>query len=246
MATTAILIVNWNGRKFLEECFAALRAQTLAPDRILLVDNGSTDGSVDWMKENAPTVEVLALGRNTGFAEGNNIGLRKLFENPPTYVALLNNDTRAEPQWLEALVSELEKDASLGSAASCMVYHSKPEEVNNAGDQPLWDGAGIARGRHRPDEEFAIPAEVFGPCGGAALYRLEALRQCALGDDYFDSGYFAYNEDVDLSWRLRRRGWKCLYVAGARVLHHHGGSSGRFSPFVLYHGERNRCWTLLK
>jgi GT2 family glycosyltransferase len=212
-----------------------------------VVDNGSTDGSAEMIREKHPDVVLLEQPKNLGFAEGNNAGLEWLGEHsPPDIVVLMNNDTRAAPGWLDALVRALESDAGLGSAASCMVYAADENLVNNAGDIPLCDGAGLARGRHTPVDEYRQDAEVFGACAGAAAYRWEALAAAAMDGKVLDPDYFAYNEDVDLSWRLRRRGWKCRYVAEARIVHHHSATGGRHSTWVLFHGERNRCWTAIK
>jgi len=210
-------------------------------------DNGSSDGSVEFIRANHPETELIAHETNLGFADGNNRGVSWIRANlRPEYIVLLNNDTRADREWLEKLVDALASDESLGSAASSMVYESDPNLINNAGDMPLRDGAGVARGRHQEAGKFGEDAEVFGACAGAAIYRTRALEDAAIGGDVFDARYFAYNEDVDLSWRLRRKGWGCRYVAGARVVHHHAATGGRYSLWVLFHGERNRCWTLLK
>ncbi len=243
----AILIINYNGEKYLADCLNSLLAQTLKPECIVVVENGSADGSRELLSRRYPQVVALEQATNLGFAEGNNAGIDWIRQNiHPDAIALVNNDTRAEPGWLAALVGVLEADASLGSAASRMVYASDPGRVNDAGDMPLWDGTGVARGRHEPSEHFDRDAEVFGACAGAAIYRALALEEAAIAGKVFDPDYFAYNEDVDLSWRLQRHGWRCRYAAAAKILHHHSGTSGRFSTWVLFHGERNRCWTLLK
>lgn len=244
---TAVLIVNFNGKQYLAECLDSLLAQTKRPDTIVVVENGSTDGSLEFLRERYPQVTVLNQELNLGFAEGNNVGIKWLRSTAaPDAVALVNNDTKAEPGWLAALVAALESDAQLGSAASRMLYASDPGRINNAGDMPLRDGTGVARGRHLATNDFGEDAEVFGACAGAAIYRMKALEDAAMDGDFFDPDYFAYNEDVDLSWRLRKRGWKCRYVADARILHHHSATSGRYSTWILFHGERNRCWTLIK
>jgi GT2 family glycosyltransferase len=243
----AVLVVNYNGKKFLAECLDALQGQSLKPASIVMVDNGSSDGSVEFLKQNYPAITLLEEKTNLGFSGGNNIGLDWIRQEiRPDAVALVNNDTKADPGWLAALAGAIQKDPSLGSVASRMVYASDPERTNDAGDMPLWDGRALARGRDQPTKYYNEDAEVFGPCAGAALYRMTALEQVAMDGCVFDPDFFAYNEDVDLAWRLRKHGWRCLYVAGARILHHHSGTVGRFSAWVLFHGERNRCWTMIK
>ena len=242
-----ILILNFNGRDHLDGCLESLAAQSLAPDKIAVFDNGSNDGSINLVREKYPQVALLAHEKNLGFAEGNNRGISWIRENLNSeFIVLLNNDTKPEVDWLARLVEALGADSSLGSASSCMLYASDGGPINNAGDMPLWDGAGIARGRYQASEAFCADAEVFGACAGAAIYRSKALDEVAMDGRVFDPRYFAYNEDVDLSWRLRKRGWGCRYGAGARVVHHHAATGGRYSLWVLFHGERNRCWTLLK
>jgi GT2 family glycosyltransferase len=242
-----ILIVNYNGRKFLAECIDSLRSQVLRPERVVVVENASTDESLEFLKARYPEVVVLAQERNLGFAEGNNRGIDWIFANGnPDAVALLNNDTKVDSNWLASLARALDSDAGLGAVASRMVYASDPDRINNAGDMPLWDGTGVARGRHQPAACFGEDAEVFGACAGAALYRARALKEAAMEGAVFDPDYFAYNEDVDLSWRLQKRGWRCRFAADAIVHHHHSGTIGRFSTWILFQGERNRCWTLLK
>ena len=143
-----ILILNFNGRNHLDGCLESLAAQSLAPDKIAVFDNGSNDGSINLVREKYPQVALLAHEKNLGFAEGNNRGISWIRENLNSeYIVLLNNDTKPEVDWLARLVEALGADPSLGSAASCMLYASDGGPINNAGDMPLWDGAGIARGR---------------------------------------------------------------------------------------------------
>lgn len=243
----AVLMVNYNGKKFIPDCLDSLARQTLKPECIVAVDNGSSDGSLEMLREYRGEVTLLEQGKNLGFAEGNNVGWRWIRQNLKVdAIALVNNDTRADPGWLAAMAGALSANPELGSVASCMLLMSDPKRMNDAGDMPLWDGRAVARGRDLPADRYEEDADVFGPCAGAALYRTEALESVAMDECIFDPEFFAYNEDVDLAWRLRRRGWGCRYVASAKILHHHSGTAGRFSTWVLFHGERNRCWTLFR
>ncbi|NLS76233.1 MAG: glycosyltransferase [Chloroflexi bacterium] len=235
-----VVIVNWNGEGYLERCLSSLRQQTYADFEVLLVDNGSSDGSAALVRERFPEVRLLALERNAGFATGNNLGIRA---SQGAYVATLNNDTEAEPGWLAALVAGMEAAPRVGMCASKMLFFHQRERINSTGIAVdrlgiAWDrdggrldaGAGLALG------------EVFGPCAGAALYRRELLEETG----GFDDGYFYLYEDVDLAWRARLLGWRAWYCPAARVYHVHAGAGTEGSPMKSYLLARNRIWTLIK
>lgn len=235
----SVVVVNWNGRRYLEECLAALLVQTYSPFEIVLVDNGSTDDSVPFVRERFPQVRLVLLERNTGFAAGHNRGIAA---SRGVYVATLNNDAIPEPGWLGALVAAAERDPQVGMVASKMLFYDRPTVVNSAGI--CVDRAGIAWDRHGgwPDDPNEPSVEVFGPCAGAALYRRGLLDEVGL----FDESFFCYLEDVDLAWRARLAGWRCWYAPDARVLHHHSGTAGDASAFKRYHLGRNKVWLIAK
>ncbi len=236
----AVVIVNWNGQGYLERCLGSLRQQTYPDYEVLLVDNGSTDGSVYLVRERFPEVRLLALERNVGFAAGNNQGIRAA-EGP--YVATLNTDTEVEPGWLAALMEGMGAAPRVGMCASKMLFLHQRERINSTGI--AIDRLGIAWDRDggRPDGEAGLEAgEVFGPCAGAALYRRELLEETS----GFDDGYFYLYEDVDLAWRARLLGWRAWYCPKARVYHVHAGAGTEGSPLKSYLLARNRVWTLIK
>ncbi len=235
-----VIIPNWNGRHLLPACLTALEQQKLTDLEIVVVDNGSTDGSVDWMRATHPKVRLLTNQENLGFAAAVNQGIRATAGN---YVALLNSDTQADPDWLASLVAAAETDPTIGMCASKMLFADRPEVINSTGI--CLDLAGIAwdcRGGETDDRLDRAPCEVFGPCGGAALYRREMLEEIGL----FDEDFFAYLEDVDLAWRARRAGWRALYVPSARVLHRHSATGVEGSPFKSFQLGRNKVWLLVK
>lgn len=209
--TVSVVIPNWNGRRWLSGCLGSLSAQTLAAHEIIVVDNGSTDGSLPYLRAEHPQTRVLELGRNTGFAHAANRGL---VAASGQYVALINTDVELEPDWLERMTASLTADPRAASAACKMLQLDDPGVVYDAGDVLRRDGACEQRGRFGADDgRWDRPGEVFGACAGAALYRRDAVT--AVGG--FDERYFAYLEDVDLSLRLRLAGWSCSYepaVAG--------------------------------
>ncbi|MDQ6744567.1 MAG: glycosyltransferase family 2 protein [Actinomycetota bacterium] len=228
----AIVIPNWNGLRWLPGCLQAIAAQTLAAAEVVVVDNGSTDGSLAYLAAEHPEVRVLALGRNSGFAHAANRGVQAARYE---YVAMLNTDVVPAADWLERLVVVLDEDSQAAGVACKMLWLHDPAEVYDAGDVLRRDGACEQRGRfHRDDGSFDQPGEVFGACAGAALYRREALL--AVGG--FDERYFAYLEDVDLALRLRLTGWGCRYEP-AVALHAGGGSSHQLSGGHLPLVQRN-------
>lgn len=240
MAKVAVVIPNWNGRHLLSRCLNALQAQTYPDVAIVVVDNASADGSVAYLREHFPAVQIIANAENRGFAVPTNQGIRA---TQSLYVATLNNDTEVAPEWLAALVAAMESAPDVGMCASKMLFAHRPDMVNSAGIAV--DRAGIAWDRlggtlDVPTEQ--AHAEIFGPCAGAALYRRVMLDEVGL----FDEDFFAYLEDVDLAWRARIAGWRCLYVPQARVLHHHSATGHEGSPFKSFHLGRNKVWVLLK
>jgi GT2 family glycosyltransferase len=237
-ATVSVVIVNWNGRHYLETCLASLAAQSYPATEIILVDNGSTDGSVAWVAEYHPFVRLICNERNLGFAAGNNQGLRAA---NGTYVALLNNDVWAEPGWLAALVAAAAPPC-VGSVASLMLFADRPQVINSAGVCVDWCGVSWDRagGEALADQPQEV-TPVFGASGGAALYRREMLL--ALGG--LNDSYFMYLEDVDLAWRARWAGWEAVLAPKARVRHVHSGSSGQGSALKTYYLARNKIHLLL-
>jgi GT2 family glycosyltransferase len=241
MPKVQVIIPNWNGLPFLKRCLDALVRQTYQDFSIVVVDNGSTDNSIVWLRENMPSVHVIVNPTNRGFAAAVNQGIRA---SSSEFIATLNNDTEPEPGWLEALVRAAESDNRVGMCASKMLFADQPHIINSAGISI--DPVGIAwdyRGgeQDRPDQEKG-PTEVFGPCAGAALYRRGMLEEIGL----FDEDFFAYLEDVDLAWRARLAGWQAIYVPAARVYHFHSATLGEGSSFKSFLLGRNKVWLILK
>ena len=234
----AVVIPNWNGKRWLPDCLESIAAQTLAPAETIVVDNGSTDGSLELLRE-SPGVRVVSLGRNTGFAFAANRGVEAAESE---LVALVNTDVVLVPEWLERMVGALESDPAAASVACKMVDLRHPELLYDAGDVLRRDGACEQRGRfERDDGRFDQPGEVFGACAGAALYR----RSVVVAAGGFDERYFTYLEDVDLALRMRLAGWRCRYEPV--VAHHAGeGSSERLSNPLHFWVERNTLLLLAK
>jgi len=236
---TAVVIVNWNSGPHLGDCLAGLRRQTLSPDRILVVDNASTDGSRQ-AAEGQGDVELVRLSSNAGFAVANNEAAARAAD--AEYLALLNPDAVPEPGWLEALVAAARDHPQCASFASRLVSASDPSLLDGAGDVLHESGLAWRRGHGESAAGAPEAGEVFSVCAAAALYRRAAFVEAG----GFDPSFFCFFEDVDLGFRLRLRGHGCRYVPAALVRHVGSASLGRASDFNIYHGHRNLVWAYFK
>ncbi len=198
MARVSVVIPTWNGLTHLQQCLPALMAQEEVDFEVVVVDNGSSDGTTDYLDRCYPTIHVIRNKRNLGFAAANNAAMRA---TRTEFVATLNNDTLPRPRWLSSLVKAADAHADYGAFASKMCFWQQPHVINSAG--LVVDRAGLAWDRHcgDPVEEASAKAEVFGASAGAALYRRKLLDDIGL----FDERFFAYLEDVDLAWRAQWR-----------------------------------------
>ena len=239
MATVDVIVLNCNGQHFLKPCLLALQKQSFRDFEMMVVDNGSTDGSVVLLQREFPEVRILELPENLGFCAGNNRGIEATWGR---YVALLNNDTEAESGWLQALVEALENQPDVGFCASRMIRMSDRVTVDTAGDLFHVFGVGGKRGKGKPKDSYTEPGKVFGACAGAAIYRRAMLEEIGL----FDEDFFATNEDIDLSFRARLHGYNCAYVPDAVVYHHVGGSFGNLSHLSDRLARRNMLEVVIK
>ncbi len=235
----SIVIINWNGKEHLARCLASLEAQTYRDFETIVVDNGSTDGSVAFVRERFPTVHLICNDHNLGFARANNQGIAIAHGR---YIVLLNNDTQTEPQWLEALVRAAEAHPEIGAFAPLVLFNDRRDTVDSAGLTVSVFGHGIQNLLGERVERVRGVCEVFGVSATAALLRRELLQDIGL----FDEDYFIYYEDVDLAWRARLRGWRSFLVPQAIVYHTHSATVGRGSPFKKRLLTRNRLWTVTK
>ena len=236
----SVIVLNWNGRQFLADCLGSLAEQTYRPFEVILVDNGSIDGSAAYVRETFPWVTLVELPDNSGFAAGNGHGLRA---SRGEFIVTLNNDTRVVPTFLAELVKPMLEDDRIGMVAAKMHNYYDAGRIDALGVVPAISGLGLSIGHGEVDTgQHDQLTEVFGPCGGAALYRRTMLD--AVG--FFDPDFFAYYEDLDLAWRGRLVGWRAVPAPRALVYHVHSGTSGKMSPFTLRHLHRNKWFTILK
>lgn len=229
----SVVIPNYNGLKFLSACLRSLEAQTM-PHRVIVVDNASADGSAQWLEQNHPQVECIRMPGNEGFASAVNAGIRAA--NTP-YVVLLNNDTEAQPGWLEALVQAAQRREDIFSVSSLMLAYTDPSVVDDAGDcMTVW-GKPFQRGNRRAAKRYGKRCQVLSACGGAAIYNRAHLQRVGL----FNETFFAYLEDVDLGLRARLHGYKNYYEPRARVLHIGSATSNSIaSDFKIGLSARNK------
>ena len=233
----SVIVVNWNGRAYLEACLQTLRAQMFRDFEVIVVDNGSTDGSVELVKERFPEAALIPLPDNRGPCVANNAGIAQARGR---YVAFLNNDVEADPGWLQALVDALEQNPKVGFCASKVVLARRPDLLDTAGDYLSFSGMPGKRGHlDRADKpEYNRPQEIFAACAAAALYRREVLQDVG----GFDEDLLVNFEDVDLSFRAQLRGHRGLYVPGALALHHlHGTLNPRDRKYVYLVHRNLEC-----
>ena len=234
----SIVIPNWNGVQHLRVCLDALRAQTYPQIEVILVDNGSTDGSQALVEEHYPEVRWLGLETNLGLTGGNNAGFRAA---QGEVLISLNNDTEADPNFVEALVRALQDHPQAGMAAAKMMLFDQRNRIHSAGDGYGTDGIPFNRGVWEEDEgQFDEAGWIFGGCGGAVAYRRSMLDEVG----FFDESFFMYCEDVDLNWRSQLAGWRCWYAPEAIVYHKLSATGG--GPIASYFTGRNTLWVIAK
>ena len=240
-----VVIVHWNARAELADCLRSLERQTDRDFDTILVDNGSTDGSIEMLGRDFPWVRTILAGENLGFAEGANRGIEA---SRRAWIATLNNDTVVDPRWIETLRSAArEAHDRLGMLQSRVVLADHPDRTNSTAVLLYADGSAEDRDFDVPLRPDDRPQEVFCPTAGAALYRRRMLDEVRLGSGVFDRRFFMYFEDVDLGWRCRLAGWSALYVPDAIVRHRFQASSRRHpGRFIGMHLKRNRLRMLLK
>ena len=228
---TTIIIPNYNGLAFMEPCFESLKEQTVRDFKVLVVDNGSTDGSVEWLKEHR--VPSIFLKENTGFSGAVNTGIRAA-DTP--YVLLLNNDTRVEPGFVAAMERAMDQSPKIFSVSSRMIQMYHPELLDDAGDMYSILGWAYQRGVGRSVNLYQKSCRVFSACAGAAIYRRAVFDEIGL----FDELHFAYLEDIDVGWRAKLYGYDNVYCPDAAVYHVGSGTSGsRYNSFKVRLAARN-------
>jgi GT2 family glycosyltransferase len=241
-STVSIIILSWNSGRHLPICLRDLSKQSFKDFNVILVDNNSTDNSADGLKDKWTDISfvVKKLDANLGFAVANNIGARLASGE---WIILLNADAYPEQDWLENLLKAAEQNPQYNFFSSRQIQYNDPHLLDGAGDEYHVSGLAWRRYYNHIQSEYGLQQEeVFSACAAAAMYRREDFLKVG----GFDEDYFSYFEDVDLSFRLRLAGGRCLYIPKAVVHHVGSASTGKLSDFVIYYGHRNLVWTYLK
>lgn len=240
MCKVSVIIPNYNGKKYLKPCLDAMGRQSFRDFEVILVDNGSQDGSQEYTKTAYPWVRLIALKENTGFCGAVNEGIRK---SSSPYVLLLNNDTIAEKDFVEELVSAIEKRPKAFSCQAKLLEMQQPERADDAGNYYCALGWAFAEGKGRPESRYTQEKKIFASCAGAAIYRRELLQKTGL----FDEEHFAYLEDIDIGYRGRLLGYENWFCPKARVLHAGSGTTGsRYNLFKVRYSSRNNVYLIYK
>jgi GT2 family glycosyltransferase len=238
----SVVIVNWNGLKFLKGCLRTLLLQSYSDFETIVVDNGSVDGSVSFIRASYPQIKIIENSDNRGFAAANNQGIAVARGR---YVALLNNDTEVTREWLRRLVVSAESSPpDVGMWAPKIISLEDRATIDSVGGL-LISTCCIAKGRGRGERDrgqYDGVRDVFIPSACAAMYRREMID--AVGG--FDEEFFAYCEDTDLGMRAMLMGWKTRSVPEAVAYHHYSGTAGRYSPMKAFLVERNHIWVAVK
>jgi len=233
MPRFSVVIPNWNGERFLETCFEALRRQDMQDFETILVDNGSTDGSLRLVAERYPEVRILKMGRNAGFACAVNKGIQAA---TAPLIVLLNNDTEADSSWLSSINRAVKKHPEADFFASKMLDFKDRTIIDSCGNAMSWSGKAYKLGEGEMDgPEWRQGKFVFGACAGAAVYRKELFEKIGT----FDETYMTYLEDVDIDFRAQLSGSRCYFVPDAKVYHIGSGTSGKRSEFGFRMATKN-------
>lgn len=236
----SVIIPNYNGERFLKGCLEALKIQTYEELEVILVDNASTDNSIETARELYPEIRVIELLENTGFAYAVNRGIEAA---QGEYVLLLNNDTIVFPNFVKNQYKMIKGKPDVFSCSALMIQNGNHELVDDAGDELAALGWGFAPDRDKPVSGCMVPHEVFSSCAGAAIYRKSVFDEIGL----FDESFFAYLEDMDIGYRARLAGYRNLYNPYAKVYHLGSASSGsRHNAFKVELSARNSMWMLRK
>lgn len=240
MYEVSVIIPNFNGKQYLKNCLDAMKRQVYRDFEVILVDNGSEDGSADYVREHYPEVHVLTLQENRGFCGGVNAGIQAS-ESP--YVVLLNNDTIAEKYFLKNLVSFMKEHPGTFSCQAKMLKLQDRDKIDDAGNYYCALGWAFADGKGKPETRYNREKRVFSACAGAAIYDKRLLEKTGL----FDEVHFAYLEDLDIGYRARLLGYENWFCPKARVYHVGSGTSGsRYNLFKVRYSSRNNIYMIYK
>lgn len=236
----SVVIPNYNGEKYIRTCLISLFNQSLRPGEIIIVDNNSSDKSIDIIEEFKEKVTLVKLDTNKGFSVAVNEGIKRA---KGEFVALLNNDTELDKEWLQQLYLAINKDEKIFSCCSKMLRYDNRNIIDDVGDEYNILGWATKTGDGKDSSDYVEDRYVFSSCAGAAIYRRRIFDEIGL----FDENFFAYNEDVDISYRANIYGYKNLFASKAIVYHIGSASSGsRHNDFKVRLAARNNIYLIYK
>lgn len=236
----SVVIPNFNGIAFLDSVLASLEGQTLSNFEVILVDNGSTDGSCSFVTANYPWVHLIELSENFGFCGAVNAGIRAA---KAPYVLLLNNDTEVKEDFVEEMLAAIRRHKNAFSCGARMVQYHDRDRLDDVGNYYCALGWSFARGRGKDIHAYETEDKIFSACAGAAIYRKKIIEKIG----YFDEEHFAYLEDIDVGYRARIFGYENWYVPAALVYHVGSGTSGsRYNQFKTRYSSRNNIYLIYK
>lgn len=239
---TVVLIPNYNGRLHLFECLSAVMNQSIGDYQVIMIDDGSTDDSNDFVRRNFPRADIFHLAKNSGFAIAMNAGINYALEKySPSFIAVLNNDTKVERDWLKQLLTAIKQEKNIASVASNMLFYGRPDVINSQGGTTTILGHGQDINAGLPRAGTAWPARPFSACWGATLISVEAIKAVGL----LDENYLAYSEDLDWGWRANLLGFKTAFAPLA-VVYHKGSASYNDYELKYFLCLKNNLRNLLK
>lgn len=240
MSEVTVVVPNYNGMQYIKSCLDALACQRDIEIDIVVVDNGSADGSADFIRREYPGVRLIRLPENTGFCHAVNVGI-KACDTP--FVILLNNDTEVEPDFAANLTRHIAARPDVFSVQAKMIAAHVPDTLDDGGDFYSALGWAFARGKGKPEKRYDKEGPIFSACAGAAIYRRSVFAEIGL----FDELHFAYLEDTDIGYRAKIYGYKNLFLPSARVYHVGSGTSGsRYNEFKIRYSSRNNIYLIYK
>ena len=241
MNKAAVIIVNWNGLKFLKDCLESVYKQTYTNFDVYFVDNGSVDDSVDFVFKNFPKVKIIKLDKNTGFAKGNNIGIKEAFkDNEVEYIVCVNNDTIVKNSWLEELVKTGEKFQWAGAVQS-KIFLGDRKTIHSTGSIINYDFSSDPRDFGKTNGYHNNESEIESAIGCSLLLKRNIIENCGMFEEY----YFAYKEDDEICFKIKNFGYKIFYCPNSVVYHLHSKTLGKQSPRKFYLNEKNRLLNLV-
>ncbi|SHK24203.1 glycosyltransferase family 2 protein [Tepidibacter formicigenes] len=236
----SVIIPNYNGRKLLKDCLESLAKQSFKDFEIIIIDNGSSDHSKEFVNKNYPKITFIEMGKNCGFSMAVNHGIKL---SKGKYVVLLNNDTIAEENWLKCLLNTIESDEKIFSVSSKMIQFNNRDLIDDSGDSLNILGLAWQLGHGFKKEKCNSYKKVFSSCAGAAIYRKDLFEKIG----YFDKKFFAYLEDVDIGYRANIYGYINIYCPYAKIYHIGSATSGTgYSDFKVFLTSRNNTYLIYK